>query len=296
MNEQEYVIETTYKIKYTTKEPVSIPDIIKSLESTESLLRRTPAFIEKAYDGISVSHFDVYVETLSTGSLLTDFIVKFVVKERNAEKFKEAWEGMMADNDTLKMVVAVGVGALATYGVMKTQPASAPTSHIEAYEHSTVHVGNKVGLSGDEIIEILDKVSDKKTLAKEAIEFIKPARKDGSATIEMAEIPDLTIPHNFIDEAPEEYTPPTPEEKTESFSNVDVIVYASDREKIDQIWAGLIPGAVDKRTKFILDEGIDPKQLHGRTKFKADVEILSHYVKSRKLYEPKEVLIKTVRQ
>lgn len=294
MATQEYVIETTYKLKYTTKQPVSIPDIIRSLESTEKLLRRTPAFIEKAYDGISVSHFDVYVETLSTGSLLTDFVIKFVVKEKNAEKFKEAWEGMMADNDTLKMVVAVGVGALATYGVMKTQPASAPTSHIEAYENSTVHVGNKVGLSGEEIIKILDKVSDKKTLAKEAIAFIKPARNDGKATIEMADIPDLTISHDFIDETPESYTPPVPDEKTESFSNVNVIVYASDREKTDQVWAGLLPGIVDKRTKFLLGEGINPKTLHGRTKFKADVEVLSHYIKSKKLYEPKEVLIEKV--
>lgn len=294
MSQAVFVLETTYSIKYTTKNPVAIPDIIKSLESTEKLLKRTPAFIEKAYGGFTVKQVDVYVENLHTGSLITDFIVTYVIGQENADDLQEIGKRIMADNNKLGLVVALGVGALTTYAVMKAQSPTAPTTHIEAYEHSTVHVGDTIGFSSDDMIAIFDKITDKKTLAKEVIDFIKPAHQDGQATIEMSGFPELTINHDFIDEAPKEYTAPTPTKKDDHYTNVDVITSSGANDKRDSIWSGLIPGVVDKNIKFILSDDVDPKKLYGRVKFKADIEVTSHYVKSKKAYEPKHVFIKTV--
>lgn len=294
MGNQQYVIETVYSLKYTTKEPVSIPEIISSLKSTEKLLKRTPAFIEKAFEGIKVTDVEVYVEHLETGSLVTDYVVKYVIGSDNAEKLKIIWEDMMANNQPLKLVVAMSMGAMVTYGVMKTMTPTQATTHIEAYEGSTVMVGSQVGLSGDDVSNILDKITDKKQLAKESVDFIKPARADGQATIEMSGVPELTIQHDFVDEAPEEYTPPVPQEKSEIYSNVSLFIAASDRDKTESGWGGTVPGVVDKRVRFMLDENVDPKSLHGRINVKADVEVHSRYVQSAKKYEVKYVLITKV--
>lgn len=292
MTKQTYVIETVFSLKYTTHDPVSIPEIIKSLQSTEKLLKRTPAFIEKAFHGIKVNDVEVYVEHLETGSLKTDFIVKYVIGADNAEQLKIIWNDIVSNNQPLKLIVAAGMGAMVTYGVLNTMSPTQATTHIEAYEGSTVIVGSEVGLSGDDVSKILDKIPDKKQLAKEAIDFIKPARADGQATIEMSGIPELTIDHGFVDEAPAEYTPPTPEEKSESFTNVPISVFASDKDKTDSGWAGIVPGVVDKRVKFVLDVGVDPAKLHGNTALKADIEVQSRFIKARNKYEVNQVLIK----
>lgn len=294
MANQSYVIETVFSLKYTTHDPVSIPEIIKSLQSTEKLLKRTPAFIESAYQGIKVNDVEVYVELLETGSLTTDFIVKYVIGSDNAEQLKIIWNDIVSNNQPLKLIVAASMGAMVTYGVLKTMSPTQATTHIEAYEGSTVIVNSQVGLSGNDVGNILEKIPDKKQLAKEAIDFIKPARSDGQATIEMSGIPELTIDHGFVDEAPAEYTPPVPQEKSETYSNVSVFIAASDRDKTESGWGGTVPGVVDKRVRFVLDDGVDPKSLHGRINVKADIEVHSRYVQSTKKYEVKQVVITKV--
>jgi hypothetical protein len=295
LSSQSYVIETVYSLKYTTKDPVSIPEIIRSLKSTEELLKRTPAFIEQTYKDIKVTNVDVYVEHLDTGSLSTDFIVKYVIGSENAEQLKIIWDNIMTNNQPLKLLVAAGVGALVTFGTMSAlNNPTTPTQHIEAYEGSTVIVGSQVGLSADDISKVLNSITDKKKLAKESVDFLSPARLDGQATVEMSGIPDLTIKHDFVDEAPVEYTPPIPTEKSESYTNTPLFIAASDRDNLSSGWAGTVPNIVDKRVKFTLDEEVDPKTLHGRVNVNADIEIHSRYVPSSKKYEVKNVLITKV--
>src|SRR5699024_5055676 len=73
------VIESTFRIKYTTDNQIPIPDIVRSLRSIERTLMRTDRFVEKAYPGIKISSVEVYISNMHEGSFVKDFIIKYVV-------------------------------------------------------------------------------------------------------------------------------------------------------------------------------------------------------------------------
>ncbi|WP_041523613.1 hypothetical protein [Gilvimarinus agarilyticus] len=287
-----FTIETTYTIHYSNKKPVPIPEIIESLQNVERLLKRTPKFIEAAFQGINVTNVEVYVDQLYSGSLTENFIVKYVFRNKaNYDKAKEVFDEIMTDNGPIKTVVAMGVGALLSYGAYKALGGpSAPPTQITAYDNNIINIGGQVKLDAKGIKAILESVKDKKSLAKEAVKVIAPAKADPDAEIEMSGFDELTISKDYIREVPKEYTPPIPSEKEEKYQNVRVVIYASDRDKAESSWAGIVPGVVDKRVKFTL-QGVDPKRLHGRTKVDADIVVISRYVASKKSYEAKVVEI-----
>ncbi|MFY9179643.1 MAG: hypothetical protein WAO12_07685 [Venatoribacter sp.] len=77
-----------------------------------------------------------------------------------------------------------------------------------------------------------------------------------------------------------------PEEKSERYKNIKILISASDRDNTDKGWAGVAYGVAEQRVKIILAEGIDPKKLHGRTQVQADITIVSRYQKGKKQYIP----------
>lgn len=292
---QTFEISTTYQVKYTNKAPVPIAEIVKSLQAYERILHLTPAFIEKAYAGIKIVEVEVSVRSLESGSLLEDYAIRYVFRgQANYDQAKQTFEKIMENNEALRLAVAVGVGAYLAYGVMSSMPNNAPSLHIENVQNSVITVGAKVGLSEEDIETVLKSTPNKKKLAKDAIQVLSPARSDSSAAIEVDGFDDLIMPPEAIAEAPKEYVAPEPDERTLDYSNADIVIYASDRDKHDLGWAGLVPGIVDKRVKFDLDSSIDPSKLHGRVRIKADISVVSKYNKAKKAFEPRLINVKKV--
>ncbi len=280
-------ITTHYQVKYTNRDPVPIEAIVKSLLAYDRLLHLTPAFIEKAYPGIRVVKVNVAVQSLESGSLLEDFAIRYVFKgQDNYDQAKQVFDNMMQDNNALKLVVAAGVGAYISYGVMSGMTNNAPNIHIENNQNAIITIGGKVGLTEADIQAVLQDVPDKKRLAKDAVQVIAPARADSSAGIEVDGFEQLKISPEYIAEAPTEVHIPEPQEKTVHHANVDVVIYASDRDKHTSGWAGMVPGIADKRVKFELGDHVDPVKLHGRTRVKADIAIISKYNKAKKRFIP----------
>ncbi|WP_342632115.1 hypothetical protein [Marinobacter alkaliphilus] len=292
---QVFTVETSYRLHYSTKYPVPIPDIIESLKNVEKLLERSPKFIEKAFKDLEVVRVQVYVDSLKSGSLTEEFLVKYVFKGReNHEKAKEVVAKMLEDNTMIRTVVAVGIGAMITYGVMSSAQPGQPTSQFEAYQNTIINIGGTASLDAEDIAAVLEATTDKKQLAKQAIAVVRPAKADPDGTIEMDNIPELTIPKEYVQRVPSEYEAPIPQEKTAKYQNVPIFIYASDRDRTDTNWAGAVPGIADSRVRFRLSEGIDPKELHGRTQASADVTVIERYVPSKKIYEVKIVEIDNV--
>lgn len=285
-----FSVNVAYGITYNTIKPVPIPDVIKSLQSLEKLLQRTPAFVEKAYKEIKIVETKVFVSKIESGSLIEDFVVQYVFKGReNCDDAKKVWDNIMKDNTAIRTVVAMGVGSLMTLGVMQIIPTGHSTTQIEAYNNTIINMGGTVDLKADDFKAVLDSIKDKKSLSKEAVDAIKPAKADPGATISVSGITALDVPAAVIEEAPAEYTPPQPKEREVNYNNVDLVVYASDRDKTESGWAGIIPTVVDKRTPISLDVTINPTNLHGRLKVKADVIVHERYVASKKKYEAKKI-------
>lgn len=284
-----YELHTTYSIKYTTKNPLPVEDIVTSLRAFEKLLRRTPAFIEKAYDGIEIIDTEVYVSRVESGSLIEDFFIKFVFK--NKKNYKDGHKviaQLLEDNDVVKTLVAVGVGAFLGQGIMSALPDNAPKGNIEAYNSTVITIGAGANISGNDIQSILDRTTDKKTLVKQAVSAVAITKVDPNASIEMSGIKELTIKPNVIAEAPDEYTPPIPSEKIETYENVLVQIFASDKDNPNK-WAGVVPNVFVKRVNFILGGDLDPEKLHGKTRLYADIDVVSKFNKSTKKYVPRLV-------
>ncbi|MFI8037107.1 hypothetical protein ACFMJX_08895, partial [Acinetobacter baumannii] len=69
LDANEVIVETEFTVYYSTKNIVPIPKIIDALKSIESILNKTPKFVEAAYPGIKVYDSQVFINHLESGSL-----------------------------------------------------------------------------------------------------------------------------------------------------------------------------------------------------------------------------------
>jgi len=291
----EFILETTYELKYDVKHKVPIDEIIESLKSVEHLLKRTPAFLELHYKGIHFVDSEVFVTSLESGSLKESYWFKMLFKtDADAEKADELIDKVLRENDVVKLIVAVGMGAVLTYGVMSALPSGSPSKHIEAYNNTIINIGADANFTADDVSVVLEGMKDKKALAKHAVSALTPTQADPNARIEMNGIEELTIPSEYFQEAPKEYEPPKPQEVSKKYDNVDVVIYASDQDNHEKGWAGIVPQLVEGRTPFILSGLLNPKDLHGKRGFKADIEITEKYNARTKQYKPFKVEINKV--
>lgn len=287
-----FTVDVRYGIKYATSRPVPIPEIVASLESMARLLKRTPAFIEKAYGDIKVVETEIFVSKIESGSLIEDFIVRYVFKGiDNYEAAKAVADKIMSDNKTIHTIVSMGVGALMVFGVMQVIPDGKATPQLEAYNNTIINVGGELGFTAGDLKVLLDATSDKKALAKDAVQAFRPSKLDGDASIEIDGMDTLNVPSSAIFEVPEEYNPPVPDERETKYQNTEVVIYASDRDKSESGWAGIVPNLLDKRTAIILDAAVDPAKLHGRVRVRADIVIHERFVPSKKKYEARKIEI-----
>lgn len=294
MAEKLYTVETSYKIKYTNKQPVPIPDIIESLASLEKILRRTPKFVEKYYKGIKIVETQIYISSIESGSLIEEFFIRFIFKgQDNYDEAKELAAKIIGDNQVLKTIVAVGVGGVITYGLMAANGSEPTKPAIEAYNNTIINIGAEVNFKAEDIQAVLNSLPQK-TVARDAIQAVRPAKNENGATIEMGEDSKFTMPKKYIEQAPYNYEAPMPDEKETKYKNVEVFIYASDRDNTEKGWAGIVPQLFDHRVKFALSDDLDPKKLHGRTKARANVTVHEKFVKDKKKYEVQMVEITAV--
>lgn len=292
-----YVLETTYTINYTTKTPVPIPEIVDALEALERIIKRTPAFIEKYYEGIIITETQVFVEQIQAGSLKEKLLVKYFFRTKdNYDQAKELAEKILEDNEVIKYLVALGVGASLMYGATLLNPAnssSAPTS-ITAYNNQIINIGGDMQMSSGDIKAVLKGITDKKSLARDSVKVIKPAKADKNSSIEIEGLQAFTIDNKLVAQFPDNYEPPMPVEKSSYYENVKVVIDASDRHRRATGWGGSVPALFEKRVKFVLDEMIDPSEIHGKTSINANIHVTERFNAAKKEYEIKEVLIEDI--
>lgn len=291
-----YVIETEYELYYSTRKIVPISEIVDALRAAERMIKRTPKFLEHHYKHISISETTVYVESIEAGSLREKLVVKYIFgTEENYAKSKELVQQIMSDAPVIRTIVAMGVGALIYQGVVSAVGSSGPTSHIEAYNNNIINVGGTVDFKSTDIQAILESVSDKKKLARDAVDLVKPAKSEsGGSSIEMNGITALTFSEAQISQTPDEYEVPVPDEKVTKYKNVGIVVFASDRDSYEKGWAGIVPGVVESRVKFVLNDAVDPSKVHGRTKLKADIAVVERYNSAKKKYKPTLVEVELI--
>lgn len=290
---KQYEITTTYTIKYTTKNPVPISEIIRSLLAVERLLKRTAPLIEKKYEDLEVYDVQVFVESLQSGSLSENYFVRILCGgKENAEHVEATVEKLMKNGSPIGLLIAAGVGVMVGTGISSILSDSPNTTDFT--NNTIINIGAEMDISAGDVRAFLEAIPDKKKMARDAVDFIRPAKSDPDATIENEGFAAADIPQEVISEAPEHYEPPTPAEREVMYQNVPIFAFASDKDKHDTGWAGTAEGVAENRTRIVLDESINPEQLHGRPHFNADITVIQRYNTSKKAYENWRIVIRSV--
>ena len=212
----------------------------------------------------------------------------FKTKE-NYEKAKEVVATMMEKNAALTTIVGLGVAAYIGFGLYNAAKGKSATTHIEAHNGAIVQMGGTMNVTESAIARIMRHVSDKKTLSKDAISAIAPARLEEGAAIVANASGMLTIPPEVIQEAPRDMEWPEPETQNEVLPKTDIEIWASDRESNTRSWAGIVPGRIDKRIRFVLDPAVHPDKVHGHRMVNADIVIVRQLDPAKKEFVPKRV-------
>ncbi|EXA96565.1 hypothetical protein J507_3166 [Acinetobacter sp. 1295259] len=306
----EAIVDTKFRIYYSTDKFVPVPIVIEALKAIENMLQHSNKFVEAAYPNIKVYDSEVFIEHLESGSLGIELVVRWVLGDKNYERgaklandAKQYLVEVVQDSPTMKNIAIAATSAIiaagATYAYTKnsTPPAPAPVTIIN---NGIMNQSGTVIITPEKAQEILEKVP-KKQAAKDAISFVKPAKLDPKSEIEIGDIKDstdhvqsVTIESSFIAKIPEKYEPPIPEEREQKYTNTPIAIFASDKDKQSTGWAGIIPNIIDKRINFEIDESINPSQLHGRLNTNADLIVHERFNANKKRYEPYKVVITAI--
>lgn len=302
IDDNEVVVETEFTIYYSTEKFVPVPKIIDALKAIESTLNKTPKFVEAAYPEIKVYESNVFINHLESGSLELEVVLRQVLGdvkyERGAKLVDEAKtyiKEVVSDNKTMNNIVIFGMGAIVATGIniatgTKQQPQPAPVTIIN---NGIMNGSGNLVLTPEQAQNVLDKLPQKQ-IAKDAVNFTKPAKDDPKSSIDIQDESNVTqikFDSDVIKNMPESYEAPTPQEKETAYTNTPIAIFASDKDKQSSGWAGIIPTIIDKRISFEIDESINPSQLHGRLNANADLIVYERFNSSKKRYEPYKAVI-----
>ncbi|MDN6275568.1 MAG: hypothetical protein ACTH23_02065 [Moraxellaceae bacterium] len=287
-----------FRVKFTINEPAPVATVIESLKGFEKLIKRTQPLVEKTLQDIKIIRTEVYIDEIIEGSLIYDFVVKHVISEENIEKAKKLGHDIVGDKPVVKTVVSMGVGALiyaATTGYIdSTNVEQTRPPEIEAYNSVILNAAGDVNISSEDISEFIDKASHDKAVTRDVVSATSPIKLDDKVELVMEDFPLLTVSHSVLKELPENTDHLTPTQRAESYPDIDVYIYASDQDKGNNGWAGIVPDLFEKRVKFKLADSVSPISLHGRKKVKADIVVHQSFNRTTLEYDVDYVAIEAV--
>lgn len=287
-----------FRVKFTINEPAPVAIVIESLKGFEKLIKRTQPLVEKTLEDIKIIRTEVYIDEIIEGSLIYDFIVKHVISEENIEKAKKLGHDIVGDKPVVRTAVSMGVGALiyaaATGYIDSTNAEQIMPPEVKAYNSVILNAAGDVNISSEDMSDFINKASHDKAVTRDVVSATSPIKLDDRVELIMEDVPSLTVSHSVLKELPENTDHLTPTQKTESYSSIDVYIYASDQDKGSTGWAGIVPDLFEKRVKFKLADTVSPLSLHGRKKVKADIVVYQSFNRTTLEYDVDYVAIEVV--
>lgn len=265
---QELSLTFTENIYYSTKEPVSIKDVITSLQGWEAIAKQSEGVLQEL-TGANILDISVHVARLEAGSLYEDIVIKLLFgSQEEMDKFLAGAHAKIGNGKMRNALVGAVVIGLVGYGLVLATKAMAPsnTSHFEANNNTIINIGaGEANISPDRLQAIIEStVTNKKTLAKSSIKTLAPARADeGSTMVIGTGGGTVTIPAETIKKAPTEVVF-TPESYTQDHFDVDVEIRALDLDNPEKGWAAVIPGLIDRRVNMVLGPNVNPSDFAGK--------------------------------
>ena len=293
----EWVFEASYRVYYNTKNPVPIREIVSSLQGLEGLLQCVPQALSNL-TGIQIDSSEFLVQTIESGSLIEDFLLRFFFKDK--ESF-EAFAQKLGENKKMRaaVIAAIVAGAIG-YGLHWAATASKqPTPSITATNSVIIQNGAGVLNISPEVFQekLLAALSDKKAVAASAIKTISPNRSDPKSTIRLgspedAAVAGLEIPASAIAEAPTKLVL-EPNERIEKYTNTVLHLRAMNLDSSTKGWAGKLSNR-EERLPIELDPAVSVSEIFGRDSVRVDADLVFLEDSRSKELKPKRIYVRRV--
>lgn len=299
MSQSEFVLELSHRFHYSNREAIPIQEIASSLTALERMILRS-AKVMSSVTSVPIEHCEVFIEDIASGSLTEDIIVKLFFKDQaELDAFLSKINSAIGQNKVVKnaligalILSVVGYGV---YSAVKAMSPVAPTSSVNVNNNVIINIAAKEsGLTPESIEKILKgAISDKKSNALDAIDFVRPAKRDPEASISMEGQTVLTIPKEVVADTPTSLKMDV--QSTDKFiPDVDVQIRATNLDSNEAGWAALIPPFVTRRVKLVLGDGIQPKDVAGKFIVRADVIVHMKPQGQNKALRPYQITLVTL--
>jgi hypothetical protein len=279
------LVELPFKVEYSTPGNVPIEEVIDSLISIRTFLEETGPNLSTLVPGLSIDDVNIKVRSITHESPLRElfFLTLFVSFQDDLNKsVPEAIEFLIKQDvpDKFHGLITIITMMLIFYGAGYVKDVVGGLSADSAVKRQLnaliAEIAVRTGNSEEKVRELLDKRykpgNRMRELASAAVKFFKPSKSQGNAEIEIA---GRRISSDLIADVPAEYAYKEAEksEISRSFSDVDLDIYAQDREKDKSGWAAVPQGIGNKRLKMKLLDGVTPDQLWNKDKVIGDIVV-----------------------
>lgn len=270
-----YVWETSHRIFYNTPNPVPIKEIIAALQGLEGVLKVLPKAVTEL-TGIEIAETQFLVQSLETGSLQEDLIVKFFFGDK--DKF-DAFVERMGQNKVVKgAVIAAIIAGLIGYGAAKlTSPSAAP--NITATNSVIIQGGaGALNISPEVFAAALDRAAakEKKAVAESAIKFMAPAQAQPGSSISVGGIDTSEQTFTFsaasVAEVPKRLELEA-NERIEEYKNTRLIIRATNLDSKKSGWAGKLSQR-EERLPIELDPSVSEADIFGKQELQVDAALV----------------------
>ncbi|PLY37332.1 hypothetical protein EO763_12460 [Pectobacterium odoriferum] len=295
---QELSLSFTENIYYSTSEPVSIKEVIASLQGWEAIVKQSEGVLREI-TGSHILDISVHVQRLEAGSLYEDIVVKLLFgTQEEMDKFLESVHNKIGNGKMRNTLITAVIAGLVGYGLLLASKAMNPAvaPHFEANNNTIINIGaGEANISPERLHSVIEStVTNKKSLAKNAVKTLVPARGDGNSTLQIgSDSTAIIIPSETIKQAPTEVSF-DPETYTQDYLDTDVEIRALDLDNPERGWAAVIPGLVDRRIKLVLAPGINPQEFKGKFAIRADITITYRLKSTDNKYQPVEIFLKDI--
>lgn len=267
-----YVYQATHRIVYNTKKPVPIKEVIIALQGLEGLLRPVPAVLS-TLTGVEIDGGEFLIQSLETGSLIEDVIVKFFFKDK--EKL-DAFVEKLGESKVMKgAVIATALAALTAYGLHLAAGLKA-TPTIQATNSVIIQNGAGVlNIAPEAFKAAVDAaaVGNKKAIAESALKLTAPVRSDPDSSIAFGtDAAQQTIQYAAVVEAPAKIELEA-NERIEEYKNTRLVIRATNLDSKKNGWAGKLAQR-EERLPIELDPSVAEAEIFGRQEILVDAALV----------------------
>lgn len=275
--------ELSDEVKFNITQPIEVQDIVKSLQALEKIVKHSTKTFSKL-GGAEVEEVKLYIQTIEKSSLVEKFIVKLIFKnEENLDKFLEnthEWvKEQCKEHPVRSSFVGLVISGMIAYGFYHLGANSGNLINITGNYNTIITNGAKqLNITQEEFKNAIEaNKNNRKTLAKNAVEFVQPAKTSlGDVSIEFGNNEtsegNIIIPPEVIADIPKKLEPEKAIEQSTDMNNITLHIRALDRDDYKG-WQGYVEGSFTKRIPIEIPQTINLNEISSKEAIKANITL-----------------------